>query len=182
MRSIRLALAALAISVLTAVPAMAGGWAVTTFDSLPPEFRAGETYTLGYTIRQHGVTPINVERTEIRITSPQGGKTLRFAGVQEGAIGHYVAKVTFPYEGRWAWEVSQGPFEAQALGTTNVLPAALGETVTPAAQAAPAPASAPQPAQPNGLLLGALVLASAGAAILFGSRIATVMRRRAAQA
>jgi hypothetical protein len=168
-----------ALLLLGAVPALAGGWAATTLDELPGEFVAGDTYQIGYTIKQHGVTPVNVNElggtTEIRITSPESGKTLAYPGVREGATGHYIAKVTFPYEGKWTWEVTQGPFEAQPLGSISVKPAGVAAQGGGAAQAAPAPAPRTDP------LLGvALVLATAGAAILFGTRLVTFARRRAA--
>lgn len=185
--ALRAAVTAAALTAMLAFPAMAGGgWAVTTFDSLPPEFRAGESYTLGYTIRQHGDKPIDVGSlgpgytTEIRITKLDSGKTLSFAGRPDGKPGHYVAIVSFPAEGKWGWQVTQGPFEAQQLGTINVQPFA--GAAPQAAQPAAQPASAPASSAPNTLLLAALVLATTGAALLFGSRVARVMARRPARA
>ena len=185
MRRIATALSALALSLLFAAPAFAGGWAVTTLDQLPPDIRATQTYSIGYTIRQHGVTPVNVEQmggtTEIQVTAPDGAKTLRYKGAQEGATGHYVATVIFPYQGSWTWRVTQGPFQPQGLGTASVLaPVGADAPAQPAAPvAAAAPAPAPQPAGPNALLVIALLLASSGAAILFGSRLAVFADRRA---
>lgn len=177
------ALTALILTLALGAPALAGGWAVTTLDQLPPELRATETYSIGYTIRQHGATPINVEQmggtTEIQITSPDGAKTLRYKGVPEGATGHYVAKVIFPYDGTWSWRVTQGPFEAQSLGPITVLPFAAAPPAQGAPAAAAAPAQTPAPSGPNALLVTALLLASAGAAILFGSRLAVFAGRRA---
>src|SRR5438552_12328434 len=51
-------LATLAMLAL-AVPALAGGWAVLTLDSLPREVRAGTSIQLGFVVRQHGKTPTN---------------------------------------------------------------------------------------------------------------------------
>lgn len=177
----------LLFTLLLGAPALAGGWAVTTLDELPPDLKATETYAIGYTIRQHGVSPVNVEQmggtTEVQITSPDGAKTLRYKGVADGATGHYVAKVIFPYDGKWTWRVTQGPFAPQELGSISVLPfaAAAAEKAAPAAVAAAvpaAPAPVQQPAGPNALLVTALLLASAGAAILFGSRLAVFADRR----
>lgn len=181
MRRILVTLAAVLLTLALGAPAIAGGWAATTLDEVPPDMRAGETYQIGYTIRQHGVTPRNVEdmggTTEIRITSPDGAKTLSYAGVREGATGHYIAKITFPYEGAWTWSVTQGPFQPQALGTVKVLPAA-GAAAQPA-QPAAAGASARQPASTNPFLAIVLLLAVAGAAVLFGTRVAAFAGRRA---
>jgi len=35
-------------------PALAGGWAVVTLDTLPAAPRAGQTLSLGFMVRQHG--------------------------------------------------------------------------------------------------------------------------------
>ena len=49
----------LAALLALAAPALAGGWAIVTLDTLPREARAGETLHLGFMVRQHGKTPIN---------------------------------------------------------------------------------------------------------------------------
>lgn len=174
----RVVLATLLFTLALASPALAGGWAVTTLDTLPPEIHSGQTYQIGYTIRQHGVTPRNVEEmggtTEIVATSPDG-KTLTFEGVQTGPTGHYVAAVTLPSAGAWQWQVTQGPFEPQPLGTLTVLGAAAAAPAQPAAAGAPAPASS----GPNALTVVALLLAASGAAVLFGTRLAIFATRRA---
>lgn len=159
-------------------PAFAGGWAVTTLDSIPDRFDAGQTYSIGYTIRQHGVTPITVDRTEIRITHGDSGKSLAFPGAPEGPVGHYVAKLTIPAAGSWTWEVTQGPFAAQPLGTLTV-PISGPAAAPPAAATVQAPASQGATG-PNGLLLGGLLIAIAGAAVLFGGQV--VVARRPARA
>jgi hypothetical protein len=98
---------------------LAGGWAVTTLDPVPREWQAGQTYRIGYMIRQHGVSPMTFGTPAIRIH--QGGERLTFKGVAEGAPGHYVSEVTFPGEGDWSWEVDQAPFpQVQALGSIAV--------------------------------------------------------------
>lgn len=175
MRRIATAFGAVVLSLLFAGPAFAGGWAVTTLDQLPPDIRATQTYSIGYTIRQHGVTPINIEQmggtTEIQITAPDGAKTLRYKGVQDGATGHYVAKVIFPYQGTWTWTATQGPFQPFGLGFVTVAPAvgadAPAQPVAPVAAAAAAPT--PQPAGPNALLVISLLLGSAAGAVMLGS-------------
>lgn len=172
----RVALTALVLSLALGAPALAGGWAVTTLDQLPPDLKATETYAIGYTIRQHGVTPVTPDRlegtTQIQVTSPDGAKTLRYQGVPDGAPGHYVAKVIFPYDGKWTWRVTQGWFAPQELGSIDVLPLAAVEPAQPAAVAAAAPSPVQRPAGPNALLVTALLLGLSAGAIIFGSRLA----------
>jgi hypothetical protein len=117
-----LAVFALALAAL-ATPALAGGWAVTTFDDMPGQFVSGKEYALGYTIRQHGATPVNVSKTEI-LAVAVSGRTLSFPGSSEGAVGHYVATVFFPAGGTYTWQVTQGDFAAQDLGKITILAAA----------------------------------------------------------
>lgn len=171
---LRILAATAALALALATPALGGGWAVTTLDNVPDPFDAGQTYAIGYTIRQHGVTPVSVDRTEIQVTQSESGKRLAFPGVSDGPVGHYLAKVTIPAAGSWTWEVTQGPFAPQPLGTLAVsMPAT---AAAPAAVATvPAPA-APLPAGPNGLLLGGLLIALAGAAVLFGGQLASARR------
>ena len=124
-----------------AAPALAGGWAITTVDTLPQEFRAGETYTIGFTILQHGTMPFEGAETEIRVISTTTRERHTFAGRPEGAKGHYVAEVRVPSAGEWRWEVQPGWFEKQDLGLLNVLPplsAASGGSADKAAVSAPA--------------------------------------------
>ena len=128
MRAATKLLAVLALSLgVFASPAVAGGWAVTTFDDLPGQFLSDKEYVLGYTIRQHGQTPISVDKTEI-LAIASSGRTLSFPGKADGSIGHYVATVFFPASGSYTWRVTQGAFQAQDLGTLTVHSTAAAST------------------------------------------------------
>ena len=70
------------------VPAFAGGFAVTTFDQLPTTLRADETYRLGYTIRQHGLTPLPAIATRVVARRQETGQAVAFVGAASGAPGH----------------------------------------------------------------------------------------------
>src|SRR6266545_3467509 len=125
-----------ALFTLIATPAaFAGGWAITTLDELPATITAGETYSVGYTIRQHGFSPVATTQSALEIADAMGGSRAHFVGSADGPAGHYVAKVHFPRAGEWVWSVDQAPFQPQQLGTLTVQ-----------AIAAPAPAPVGQPA------------------------------------
>jgi hypothetical protein len=117
-----LALACALVTLLTLTgSAFAGGWAVTTIDALPEGgFQAGQTYRLGFWIRQHGQHPFAGAKPSFQITSAESGERRAFPGHPDGEDGHYVVEVTFPAEGEWSWEVSQDPFSVQSLGTVSV--------------------------------------------------------------
>jgi hypothetical protein len=159
--------AALLLLAWAAAPALAGGWAVTTLDAVPADLQAGQTYRIGYTIRQHGQRPFAGAATSIRITDADGRTTV-FKARPEGEVGHYVAEVRFPTAGVWQWDVDQDPFAPQALGTVRV----------GAAAAAAPPAPTQERASPAlALLRVALSTAALGAAVLFGLRLSAFLRR-----
>lgn len=159
-----------AASVLLAGPALAGGWAVSSLDEPPPDFRAGGTHQIGFTVRQHGKTPWTGGEAGIEAQSAKTGERLFFQGVPEGAPGHYVAEVTLPTAGAWQWAVVQGPLGPQPMGEIEVLPAAQAQPTAPAPAAVPA-------VLPY-LLLGVTVVALA----MFGLEAASFLRQRRAPA
>ena len=105
--------------------ALAGGWAVSTLDPMDPPV-AGQETEVGFTIRQHGVTPVELEDVAIAVTGPSGAIAV-FDAQQDGTTGHYVATVVFE-EGQSTWEIRQGWFEAQQLGVIDVGVTAAPET------------------------------------------------------
>lgn len=100
---ISLVLAFLLASVI-AVPALAGGWAVITLDELPTGVVEGEPFTIGFTVLQHGRTPmddldpivnVHLDKTDAFVVRAE----------QEGKPGHYAATLTIPKAGEWEWSV-----------------------------------------------------------------------------
>ena len=100
--------------------AAAGGWAVTTVDPFDPP-AAGEDLDIGFTILQHGRTPVDVDGVVIFVVDEDGDST-QFAAEPEGTVGRYRATVVFPEPGTYRWSVVQGWFGAQDLGTLDIEP------------------------------------------------------------
>lgn len=100
---IRIALGlALVLSLVLAVPAFAGGWAVITLDELPTDIVAGEPVTIGFMVRQHGRTPMDgLEPTIVANLYKEQEVTVN--AEPDGKPGHYTATITFPKEGEWRW-------------------------------------------------------------------------------
>jgi hypothetical protein len=119
-----LATAAAAVAILTApgARATAGNWAVASLDEVPSA-SAGETAPIGFTILQHGVTPVRVSgEVGIEIRHADGSVDV-VPALPEGAPGHYVAAVTFPDSvGSYEWAVRMGPFGTHELDTLDVDP------------------------------------------------------------
>jgi hypothetical protein len=122
---------------LAASPAGAGGWAVSTLDAMPQP-KAGEDVDVGFTMRQHGRTPVDVEDAGIT-TRSEDGTTAFWPARHDGPTGHYIATVRFPTAGTFTWEINQGWFGPQPLGTIEV-PDGTGVPAPPApAPKVPAP-------------------------------------------
>ena len=168
---------------LLASPALAGGWAVITLDTLPRDVRAGQSMRVGFAIRQHGVDLVNTDwegralkpvltarkqadtsgsagGTVILVaahsTVPAKGETIQAEAHQEGPKGHFVADVVFPSAGTWAWEIAAPPFTIQ--GTRRGDAAVFEPLVVAAAVGGPAQSTAPttvaQPAEATPTFLG----------------------------
>ncbi len=115
-------LAATAILLVALAPpavASAGGWAVATLDAIPSSATAGEAAPVGFTVRQHGITPVDLDHVAIVVTQADGTAT-RFAARRDGAKGHYRADVRFPASGNVTWRAELDWFGPQELGTLTV--------------------------------------------------------------
>jgi hypothetical protein len=111
--------------------ASAGGWAVTTLDEVPSP-TPGRAISIGFAIRQHGVSPVDLdEGVAIEITAGDG--SVQVFPAANDRLGHYVATVVFPSTGDYSWSVLQGWFGEQSLGTLSVESAAATEYRFPAA-------------------------------------------------
>lgn len=117
------ALVVLAMTLGSSSMASAGGWAVASLDPAPA-MEAGQQVTVGFTILQHGVTPVdllndasNVVGIEIREAD---GSVQFFPATGDGTVGHYLSTVQLPAAGSYEWSVRMGWFGPQSLGTLEV--------------------------------------------------------------
>jgi len=111
----------LIMSVAFAFPVFAGGWAVITLDELPANVVAGNSLTIGFTVLQHGKTPMaDLDPTIVAQLSES--ESFVAHAKPDDKPGHYTATVTFPKEGQWAWSIYAFTME-QPMPTLNVAPA-----------------------------------------------------------
>lgn len=157
MRRLATALMTVAIVLTIGATAYAGDMAITSFDSLPATFESGKTYTLNYSVLQHGVTPVDGDSSLI-FTRVDDGETLVFEGEPTGEPGRYQVEVIIPAEGEWEWQVTQGPFAPQQMEPITVEPVS-------------ATAASPTPALPM-VLTAVLLLAVLAATLLTVGRSA----------
>jgi mono/diheme cytochrome c family protein len=125
---------ALVVSLLLVIPAFAGGWAVITLDELPTGVVAGQPFTIGFTVLQHGRTAM----TDLQptITANLNKETEIVVNAEsEGKPGHYTAAVTFPKEGEWRWSIQaftmDQPMPMLSVAAPSGVPAVKTEPVVP---------------------------------------------------
>ncbi len=116
-RLIRGLLTAIALLMIPA-PASAGGWAVTSIDEIPAVV-AGVPVTVGFTILQHGVTPVHVDEVALAVVGADGRRQL-FPARRDGPTGHYAVEMTLPAAGTYRWSSEQGWFGTYELGSLVV--------------------------------------------------------------
>jgi hypothetical protein len=143
---------------------------VVTLDEVPGEVRAGETQELGFTVRQHGHTPVDVHTWEgdlptLMARHTETGETLMATARKEGPVGHYVVSAAFPKAGVWTWEIIPAPFEGTRFEPLTVL------------EAAPARSAS----QTSPVALGRTALIASGVALLLAAAALALRSRRGAQ-
>jgi hypothetical protein len=164
----------LAVPLIAAAPAHAGGFATAGLSSTPEGVRPGQPWKVEITVLQHGRTPLDGLTPRIRIDSRNVSR--EFTAAPTGRTGVYRAEVVFPKAGRWDYVVLDG-FNDQMPHTFPAVRIGGGaaSAAAPAATAAP-PAPAPAPADGGGLAPGWLW--AAGAALVLALAVLGLDRRR----
>ena len=95
---------ALLLSLILAVPVFAGGWAIIILDEVPTNIIAGAPINVGFTVLQHGQTPMTDLTPRVSASLYQEAEFVVDAK-PEGKPGHYTATLIFPKEGDWEWSI-----------------------------------------------------------------------------
>ncbi len=98
-------LAAVAILLLAASAALAGGWATIKPDEGAGPPTEDEATDLGFTVLQHGMTPAGWEQPTVVLEEVTTGQSFDVPATASGADGHFVASFTLPAAGFWTWHV-----------------------------------------------------------------------------
>jgi len=141
---------ALLLALILTIPVFAGGWAVITLDELPTDVVAGEELTIGFTVRQHGIRPMDGLDPSVTARLPTGEEFV-VAAEADDKPGHYTARLTFPQEGKWEWSI-------QAFTMDQPMPALQVTASTAAAANPPAAKSEPTSVALDPLLATRLLL------------------------
>jgi len=118
--SMRAFLLAVSAALVLAAPAAAGGWASAGLGPPDSGIGAGDTWNAEVTILQHGVTPLVGVSPVVKIS--KGGETHDFPAAPTGKDGVYLAKVKFPSEGSWTYQVDDGFSQTHSFAAVQVGP------------------------------------------------------------
>ncbi|NJM06287.1 hypothetical protein HC891_08945 [Candidatus Gracilibacteria bacterium] len=142
---------AFTFTLLEMVTVHAGGWSVITLDAgglLDPTdakhdgVSADQPFIIGFTVLQHGITPLADLSPTITLRHEESGEEVVVIARPEGTKGHYIAEITLPRAGNWAWEIAAfgapaafNPIDVRApraalpaAGAYNALPGLLAAT------------------------------------------------------
>ena len=124
------------LAVGAAIPAAAGGWAVVTLDSLPEGVVPGVDFTVGFTVRQHGVTLLSDLNPAPVVTAKhtESSEVVRSIAAAQGGPGHYTAQLSLPSPGEWYWGILAFGPEAQSMPPLVVSPAEVSTASEPASR------------------------------------------------
>lgn len=129
-RRIAAVVAAMAMLLILALPAMAGGWADIVADGQTTTPRAGRPVEIGFRVMQHGVTPAPWVTATVHFANVGTGGTFDVIARNDDPDGHFVATATMPDAGFWTWNVTlrelattQTPVPFTVLSKAGVAPA-----------------------------------------------------------
>lgn len=112
---------AVLLALLFVVPSFAGGWAVITLDELPTNVVANEPVTIGFTVLQHGRTPLDGLHPTITANLYKDQEFVVDAEAGDKP-GYYTAELTFPKDGEWRWSIQAFTMD-QPMPMLTVAPA-----------------------------------------------------------
>jgi hypothetical protein len=132
LRRLAAAVAALAMVLMLAAPAVAGNWAEIIPDAQTAEPPVeGQPVDVGFRVLQHGVTPAGWETATVHFTNASTGETLDVVASNDRDDGHFVADAVQLSAGYWNWRVTlkdlgteQAPVALSVVTTSGALPAA----------------------------------------------------------
>ena len=104
----RLLISLALVALVVPASALGGGWATAGLSPPDGGVGAGDTWNAEVTILQHGMTPLSGVSPTVTIRNKANGASKTFAAKPTDEPGVYLAKVVFPSEGKWTYEVYDG--------------------------------------------------------------------------
>jgi hypothetical protein len=106
--------------VALSAPALGGGYAVVRLDEPPGDVLVATPWRFGFMVLQHDISPNSDVTPVVRALHKETGQEVTATGRQEGAVGHFVAEVTFPRAGEWKWSIEPLPYAETSFETLIV--------------------------------------------------------------
>jgi len=128
LRRIAAVIAATALLLVLALPAMAGGWAEIEADAQTKTPTEDTPFEVGFTVLQHGQTPAPWESATVHFIDAGTGEAFDVVATNDRADGHFVATATVPHAGYWSWQVRLADLESQHVPVRMTVLTASGAT------------------------------------------------------
>jgi len=126
-RRIAAVIAATAMLLVLAVPAMAGGWAEIVADAGTTEPPVeDQPIEVGFKVMQHGVTPAPWETATVHFVDLGTGDRIDVDATNDAADGHFNATATLPHAGYWSWQVTLQNLASEHVPVTLAVRTASG--------------------------------------------------------
>lgn len=91
-------------SLVFSMTTLAGGWAEVDDIVVPDEITAGEPFRIDFTLKQHGVTPVDWPDAYFTAMS-DAGESVTFDAEPGETTGAWSVDVTLPRNGIWTWDI-----------------------------------------------------------------------------
>jgi hypothetical protein len=151
--------------------ALAGGWSTVSADPWPPQIEADRDIKIGFTVLQHGVSPLTGLQAGVTAVHESGERVTAYAR-SDGPAGHYSTTIRFSRPGAWSWSVDvfEGPHLMPPVMVVAPGAVPAGEAARPAGStsAASLDASSFAPADAGMGLVSAIAVAGWAAALVLG--------------
>jgi hypothetical protein len=127
-RRISAVVAAMAMLLVLAAPAFAGGWAEIVADGQTSKTPIeGQPTEVGFKVMQHGETPAPWETATVHFTDLGSGETLDVVAKNDSPDGHFTATATLPRAGFWTWQVTLADLLSEHTPVTMSVRTASGQ-------------------------------------------------------
>lgn len=157
--------AALTLALMLALPAAAGGWASVSLQEGAPTEDGGSS--VGVTLLQHGVTPVDWGKVGITAVNASTGERLSFTGTPKLSDGQWTTWIELP-AGSWNLTVTHTELQ---VGTEEALSLTVG---------APSTATGASTAAVQGVSPALLLVVVAAAFMMVAASAGYVLLRRRA--
>ena len=79
---------------------------MVTLDENPGTVLKDRQWEVGFTVLQHGRTPVGGLRPTVTLIHRESREIVEFEASEEGALGHYTVSLSLPDSGTWDWSIA----------------------------------------------------------------------------